>query len=80
MQIVVEFYRTREMDDAHAVVDRDAAEAADLEDAVKIARRLSQTLNMPQRPNALKITDRAGAVRYTSALGADLPDEERTHK
>ena len=78
MHIVVEFYRTRDRDAAHAIVGREAAEATDLDDAMKIARRLSQTLDMPQRPDALTVTDGAGAVLYAGALEADVPNEERT--
>lgn len=36
MRIVIEFYRTREKDDAHAVIGRETAEAADLDDAIDI--------------------------------------------
>lgn len=37
-----------------------------------------QSLNMPQRPNAMTITDGAGAGIYTGALEADVPNGERT--
>ena len=40
MHIVIEFYRTWHKDDAHAVVGREFAEAADLDDAMEVARRL----------------------------------------
>ena len=33
MHIVIEFYRTRDRDDAHAVVSRETAEAAAFDDA-----------------------------------------------
>lgn len=78
MHIAIEFYRIRDRDDAHAVVGRAIAEAADLDDAMEVARLLSQTLNMPQRPDAMTITAAAGAVLYAGALGADVPNEERT--
>ena len=55
MKIVIEFYRTRQADDAHAVVGRETAELVGLDQAIEIARRLSQTLNMPQRPDAMTI-------------------------
>ncbi|MCR5859011.1 hypothetical protein [Mesorhizobium sp. J428] len=77
MHVVVEFYRTRDVDDAHAVVGRETTEAADLDDAVEVARRLSETLDMPQRPDAMTITDAAGAVLYAGAVEADASDEER---
>ncbi len=78
MHIVIEFYRTRDRDDAHAVVGREIAEAANLDDAMEVARRLSQTLNMPQRPDAMTITDGVGTVLYAGAPEADVPNEERT--
>jgi hypothetical protein len=47
MKVVIEFYRIREADHAHAIVGREIADATDLDDAVEIARRLWQTLDMP---------------------------------
>jgi len=40
MKIVLEFYRVRKADDAHAVVGRETADAADLDDAIGLARQL----------------------------------------
>ena len=77
MKIVVEFYRTRDADNAHAVVARETTQAADLDSAIEIARQLSRTLDMPQQPDAMTITEAAGAVLYAGALEADVPDEER---
>ena len=57
MKIVVEFYRTRERDDAHAVVGRETYEALDLDAAIHMARALSLTLDMPQRPDSMSIAD-----------------------
>ena len=37
-------------------------EAADLDDAIEIARLLAQTLDMPQRPDAMTITDANGTT------------------
>ncbi|MBN9252741.1 MAG: hypothetical protein J0I86_19570 [Mesorhizobium sp.] len=70
--------RGTQPDDAHAVVGRETAEAANLDDAIEVARLLSQTLNMPQRPDAMRITDAAGAVLYAGALEAEVANEERT--
>jgi len=64
MKIVIEFYRIREADDAHAVVGRETADAADLDGAIEIAHRLSQTLDMPQRPDAMSISDGDGNELY----------------
>ncbi|RUZ68106.1 hypothetical protein [Mesorhizobium sp. M7A.F.Ca.US.007.01.1.1] len=71
MKIVIEFYRTREADDAHAVLGRETAEAADLEDAIEIARVLAGTLNMPQRPDAMTIADTNGATLYSGVLASE---------
>ncbi len=68
MKIVIEFYRTRDADDAHAVVGRESAEAADVDSAIELARQLSQSLNMPQRPDAMTITDSQGATLYAGVL------------
>jgi hypothetical protein len=76
VHIVIEFYRTRGRDDAHAVIGRETAEVADLEDAMKVARRLSETLNMPQRPDAMAITDVSGAMLYAGAIEHHASNED----
>lgn len=68
MKLVIEFYRVREIDDAHAVVGRETAVAADLGEAIRIARRLSHTLDMPQQPDAMAISDGRGTVLYQGLL------------
>lgn len=75
MQVAIEFYRTRDTDDAHAVVGREIVEAADLDDAMEVARLLSQTLDMPQRPDAMTITDATGTALYSGAIGAKAISE-----
>ncbi|MDX8437621.1 hypothetical protein RFN25_29895 [Mesorhizobium abyssinicae] len=77
MKIVIEFYRTREADDAHALIGREIMEAADLDDAIEIARLLARTLNMPQRPDAMTIADANGAALYSAALVRQAVNEER---
>lgn len=71
MKIVVEFYRTRERDDAHAVVGRKTCEAVDLDDAIKMARALSHTLIMPQRPDAMSIAGPDGKELHSGKLDHD---------
>lgn len=78
MKIAIEFYRTRDKDDAHAVVGRQADEAADVEAAIARARRLSQTLDLPQRPDAITITDADGRVLYSGTIDIDALCEERS--
>jgi hypothetical protein len=70
MKFVIEFYRTRMADDAHAVVGRETTAAADLEEAIAIARQLWRTLDMPQRPDAMSVSDGAGRVLYSGAFEA----------
>lgn len=77
MKIEIEFYRTRDADDAHAVIAREATEAADLDDAIEIARLLSQTLDMPQQPDALTIFDAKGLALHSGAVHAEAANEGR---
>ncbi len=70
MRIVIEFYRIRDIDDAHAIVGRETAETTDLDSAIGIARQLSRTLDMPQRPDAMTITDVKGTALYSGVLEA----------
>ena len=67
-KIVLEFYRIRKADDAHAVVGRETADAADLDDAIGLARQLWRTLDMPQRPDAMSISDNEGNRLYSGTL------------
>ena len=79
MQVTIEFYRTRDTDDAHAVVGRETAQAADLGHAVEVAMRLARTLNMPQQPDAMTITDAAGAALYSGVIVIEAADERGSH-
>lgn len=80
MKIVIEFYRIRQQDGAHAVVGRETLDVLDLDGAIGAARALAQTLDMPQRPDALCITDATGRTLYScpldaATLAATLPEE-----
>lgn len=77
MKFVVEFYRTRQADDAHAVVGREAIEAGDLAHAIEIAHLLLQTLEMPQRPDAIAIADLSGAALFSGIIDAGVTNGER---
>lgn len=68
MKVVIEFHRIRQTDDAHAVIGRETAVAADLDEAIGIAWQLLRTLDMPQRPDALAVTDGCGNTLYASRL------------
>lgn len=77
MKIVIEFYRMRKQDDAHAVVGRETRDVADLDAAIETARSLAQSLDMPQRPDALVILDESGRTLHSCAFDAALEQKER---
>ena len=54
---VIEFFRVRDADGAHAVLDRVEHDTTDLEQAKIAAQSLFVTLDMPQKPDALRIMD-----------------------
>jgi hypothetical protein len=72
MEMTFEFYRVRERDDAHARLGRVTREAGGLEAAMEIARTLMRTLEMPQRPDSVLITDADGTELFSGSL-----DQER---
>lgn len=75
MKVVIEFYRTRAADDAHALIGRETALAADLDEAIAIARLLARTLNMPQWPDAVTISEADGASIYSEIIAAQRGEE-----
>ena len=56
----IEFFRVRDTDGAHATLDRVTHDTTDLEDAKVRAQSLFETLDMPQRPDAVRILDQGG--------------------
>jgi hypothetical protein len=68
MQVVIEFYRVREADEAHAVIGREIIAASDLHGAMTTAHELWKTLEMPQRPDAVSISDREGKLLYSGRI------------
>ena len=56
----IEFFRVRDTDDAHAILDRLEHKTTDLEDAKFRAASLFETLNLPQKPDAWRILDQNG--------------------
>jgi hypothetical protein len=77
MKIVIEFYRIRETDNAHALIGQETTDAVDLADAIEMAWRLSKTLNMLQRPDAMSISDSDGKELYLHRFGLSETPEER---
>jgi hypothetical protein len=80
MKIVVEFYRTRERDDAHALVGRETYEAIDLDAAINMARTLSLTLDMPQRPDSMSVADMDGNKLHSGKLHPDNSEDPDNSK
>lgn len=68
MKILIEFYRTRAVDDAHATVERIACDALDFAAAIGLARSLFRTLDMPQSPDAFRICDGEGNELFRESL------------
>jgi hypothetical protein len=57
---IIEFFRVRDTDQAHATLDRVEHDTTDLEDAKVRARSLFETLDMPQKPDALRVVNGLG--------------------
>jgi hypothetical protein len=57
---IIEFFRVRGTDEAHATLDRVEHDTTDLEDAKVRALSLFETLDMPQKPDAVRILDPTG--------------------
>lgn len=72
MKSEIEFYRTRDKDDAHAPVGHRTC-TADIEDAIGVALRLSQPPDVPQRPDAMTVTDANGRTCHSETIDADAP-------
>ena len=60
MMFTIEFFRIREKDNAHAILDRITHIASDLESAKVKAKSLFEILNLPQNPDGLRILDQGG--------------------
>ncbi len=57
---IIEFFRVRGTDEAHAILDRVEHDTTTLEDAKVRALFLFETLDMPQKPDAVRILDHNG--------------------
>jgi hypothetical protein len=60
MMFIIEFFRVRGIDEAHAILDRVEHDATDLEDVKVRALSLFETLDMPQKPDAVRILNPTG--------------------
>ena len=70
MQLTIEFFRLREDDDAHATLDRITLIGTDLETVKVKAKSFFETLNMPQKPDGLRILDQDGDEVFFWTPGA----------
>lgn len=57
---IIEFFRVRDTDKAHAILGSVEHDTTDLEEAKVRAQALFETLDMPQKPDALRILDQNG--------------------
>ena len=57
MNFTIEFFRIRPRDEAHATLDRILVVADNLDAATVKAKSLFDTLDMPQKPDGLRILD-----------------------
>ena len=71
MIFTIEFFRIRLTDDAHAMLDRLAVNVDDLDAAKMKARSLFETLEMPQKPDGLRILDESGCELFFWNQGKD---------
>jgi hypothetical protein len=71
MIFTIEFFRIRPTDDAHATLDRLSVIVDDLEAAKVKARSLFETLEMPQKPDGLRILDESGCELFFWDQGKD---------
>lgn len=68
---IIEFFRVRGTDEARAILDRVEHDTTDLDDAKVRALSLFETLDMPQKPDALRIVDHNGDEVFV--LGPERP-------
>jgi len=68
-----EFIRVRASDKAHAMLDRVLQATTDLDAAKVRAKSLFDTLDMAQKPDALRILDDGGRELFVWAPGDDEP-------
>jgi hypothetical protein len=71
MIFTIEFFRIRPSDDAHATLDRLSVIVDDLDAAKVKARSLFETLEMPQKPDGLRVLDENGCELFFWNQGED---------
>jgi hypothetical protein len=71
MTFTIEFFRIRKEDNARAVLDRITHIASDLDSAKVKAMSLFETLNLPQKPDGLRILEQNGREVFFWTPGTD---------
>ena len=71
MKFTCEFFYLREEDDAHATLGRITHIGTALEAVNVKAKSLFETVNMPQKPDGLRILDQDGDEVFFVTPGAD---------
>jgi hypothetical protein len=64
MNFTIEYFRIRTSDEAHATLDRISVVADSLDAAKVKAQSLFYTLDMPQKPDGLRILDQVKRELY----------------
>ena len=77
MNFTIEFFRVRSTDDSHATLDRISVAADNLEAAKVKAKSLFETLNMPQKPDGLRILVQEERELFVWSRGATMPKPEK---
>ena len=67
IRVVIEFYRVRSDDGAHAVLDRAEYDVVDIAAAVRVAEKFILRVELPQRPDDFVITDMTGNPLYRAS-------------
>ena len=71
MNFTIEFFRVRLTDDSHATLDRISVAADNLEAAKVKAKSLFETLDMPQKPDGLRILVQEERELFVWSRGGD---------
>ena len=66
MNFTIEFFRTRPSDDAHATLDRISVVADNLDAAKVKAKSFFRKLDLPQKPDGLRILDQVKREVFVS--------------
>jgi hypothetical protein len=78
MNFTIEFFRVRLTDDSHATLDRISVAADNLEAAKVKAKSLFETLDMPQKPDGLRILVQEERELFVWSRGDDEAQKPRS--